>query len=84
VRVFIKRRDDASWSVTQASVQCMQGKQSNDGAAKDKPLFDNTEIASCHFRTCLLDPLFFSVVNKQIVRLISNSQVSQRLRSRAI
>jgi len=86
-RVTINLRSkatDRQWDVLYASVECIQAKVSRQTTSTDEPLFSNTEISACHYRSCLLDPLYFNVVNKQIVSIISDCNVSQRLRIRAI
>jgi hypothetical protein len=55
---------DRKWDVLYTSVECIQAKVSSQTSSADEPLFENTEISACHYRSCLLDPLYFNVVNK--------------------
>jgi hypothetical protein len=82
VLVTLKSRN-ANFSLAHCSIECIKAKISHNQAVAE-PLFQNASISNYHYRQCILDPLLFNVVNKQIVSLISSPAVHQKLRIRAI
>ena len=57
---------------------------SSDAAAKSESLFGQEEIPSCYYRSCLLTPKFFPVINKQIALIASDPTYNRRLRIRVM
>ena len=47
-------------------------------------LFGNTQIPSYYYRSCLLSPKFFPIINKQIAKIVSDSSYSPKLRLRVM
>lgn len=78
------RSEDTEWEVLYTTVECVKAKAANQTNSTMEPLFGNAEIAASNYRSCLLDPVYFSVINKQIVSIISEVAYNQRLRSKAI
>jgi hypothetical protein len=75
VSVRLVPKNKGAWSMCFAQIECIRPKESNQITASEQPLFENSQISNYHFRQCLLDPKFFSVANKQIVSVISDSKV---------
>lgn len=84
IQVRILNKAQGHWQVAHCSLECIKAKAASQVTNQSEPLFQNALISNYQFRQCLLDPLYFSVVNKQIVSVISDPKQSQRLRSRAI
>jgi hypothetical protein len=78
------RSEDTEWELLYTTVECIKAKAANQTNATMEPLFGNAEIAESNYRSCLLDPVYFSVINKQIVSIVSEVAYNQRLRSKAI
>ena len=47
-------------------------------------MFGNTEIPTSYYRSCLLSPKFFSVINKPITRIAFESRFDLKLRLRVM
>jgi hypothetical protein len=73
---IVSKSQDRFWDVINTSVECIKAKVDRQSLNNEQPLFQNNEISTYCYRQCLLDPLLFNVVNKQIVSVISDPQVS--------
>ena len=47
-------------------------------------LFGNTDIPTSYYRSCLLSPKFFSVINKPIAKICCDSSFDLKLRTRVM
>ena len=73
------------WKLTSAQITGQFTKVSADpGKPQSESLFGQEEIPSCLYRSCLLSPKFFPVINKQIASIVSNPAFSRRLRIRVM
>jgi len=82
--VLKSKSGQSQWKLTSASVQGLYTKVSSDTAAKSESLFGQDEIPSCYYRSCLLTPRFFPVINKQIALIASDPSYNRRLRIRVM
>lgn len=80
LKITLKRTEDCSWTFTSASLEAI-----NSGSTSTSDiLFDNSDIPSQFYRTCLLSPDFFAVINGQLAVLVQRDNLSDRTRLRVL
>lgn len=73
------------WKLTSAQISGQFTKVNTDSAKpQSESLFGQEEIPSCYYRSCLLSPKFFPVINKQIASIVSDPAFARRLRIRVM
>jgi hypothetical protein len=55
--------NDLKWDFSSASIQAINSQGSSSNKDSTDILFENKEIPTQFYRTCLMSPKFFSVIN---------------------
>ena len=76
------------WIFANATIQGQEATVAKGSAEVDQAisdhLFGNTEIPTSYYRSCLLSPKFFSVINKPIAKISHDSNFDLKLRMRVM
>lgn len=73
------------WKLTSASIYGQFTKVNADSAkTQNEGLFGQNDIPSSYYRSCLLAPKFFPVINQQVATILCDSSFSRRLRIRVM
>ena len=71
---------EALWSFQSASIQAINSQ----GLSTGQDILFGCKVPTQYYRTCLMSPEFFPVINSQIASIVSKPDVPERLRLRAI
>ena len=77
------------WAFSSATLQGLEATVSKEDGADlagdvSGTLFGNAEIPTYYYRSCLLSPKFFSVINKQVAKIVSDGSFNAKLRLRVM
>lgn len=81
--------EKSTWVFSNATIQGQEatvakGPSAKAGEETSDNLFGNTEVPTSYYRSCLLSPRFFTVINKPITRIAFDSRFDLKLRLRVM